>query len=285
MAADVFETYAVSLIGVILVGALTIAGNPAAIVYPFVLGGISVLGAICGVLFVNVANAKPASVLMGAVGASALVSAILFWPATHQLFPNGLTIAGVARSPTQLYFASLIGLVMTAVVVVITNYYTSMRYRPVQKIAHASETGHATNIIAGLAVGQHATALPVGFIGIAILLSFHFAGLYGIAIAVMSMLSMAGIIISLDAFGPITDNAGGIAVMSNLPKEVRAVTDELDAVGNTMKAVTKGYAIASAGLAALVLFGSYVEELQAHHVDSGKLAADQFFQFSLADRR
>src|ERR1700680_4605052 len=265
MAADVFETYALSVIGVILVGALTIAGNPAAIVYPFVLGGISVLGAICGVLFVNVANAKPASVLMGAVGASALVSAILFWPATHQLFPKGLTIAGVARSPTQLYFASLIGLVMTAVVVVITNYYTSMRYRPVQKIAHASETGHATNIIAGLAVGQHATALPVGFIGIAILLSFHFAGLYGIAVAVMSMLSMAGIIISLDSFGPMTDSAGGIAVMSNLPKEVRGVTDELDAVGNTMKAVTKGYAIASAGLAALVLFGSYVEELKAHN--------------------
>ncbi len=283
MAADVFETYAVSLIGAILVGALTLAAEPAAIIYPFVLGGISVLGAICGVLFVNLARGKPSAVLMGAVITSAIVSAILFWPATHQLFPNGVTIAGVARSPTQLYFASLIGLVMTAVVVVITNYYTSMRYGPVQKIAHASETGHATNIIAGLAVGQHATALPVGFIGIAILLSFHFAGLYGIAIAVMSMLSMAGIIISLDSFGPITDNAGGIAVMSKLPKEVRNVTDELDAVGNTMKAVTKGYAIASAGLAALVLFGSYVKELRAHLVDSGKLAADQFFQFSLED--
>src|ERR1043166_867234 len=252
MAADVFETYAVSLIGAILVGALTLATEPAAIVYPFVLGGISVLGAILGVLFVNVANGKPANLLMSAVGASAAVSAVLFWPATHFLFPNGLTIGGAVRSPTQLYCASVIGLIMTAVVVVITNYYTSMRYRPVQKIARASETGHATNIIAGLAVGQHATALPVGFIGIAILLSYHFAGLYGIAIAVMSMLSMAGIIISLDAFGPITDNAGGIAVMSQLPKEVRTVTDELDAVGNTMKAVTKGYAIASAGLAALV---------------------------------
>src|SRR5438270_3857503 len=174
MAADVFETYAVSLIGAILVGALTLAAEPAAIIYPFVLGGISVLGAICGVLFVNLAHGKPAAVLMGAVITSAIVSAILFWPATHQLFPNGLTVAGVARSPTQLYFASLIGLVMTAVVVVITNYYTSMRYGPVQKIAHASETGPATNIIARLAVGPHAPALPGGCIRIALPLRLHF---------------------------------------------------------------------------------------------------------------
>ena len=277
MAADVFETYAVSLIGAILVGALTMVTEPAAIIYPFILGGISVLGAICGILFVSIAPGKPASVLMGSVGASGLVSAILFWPATHMLFPKGVVIDGLQRSANQLYFASLIGLLMTGVVVLITNYYTSMSYRPVQKIARASETGHATNIIAGLAVGQHATALPVAFIGLAILLSFHFAGLYGIAVAVMSMLSMSGIIISLDAFGPITDNAGGIAVMSNLPKEVRSVTDELDAVGNTMKAVTKGYAIASAGLAALVLFGSYVEELKAH------LGTSYSFHFSLTE--
>src|SRR5437763_7840637 len=277
MAADVFETYAVSVSGAILVGALTVANAPAAIVYPFVLGGISVLGAVCGILFVNFSGGKPAGVLMSAVGMSALVSAILFWPATHRLFPNGVMIAGFLRSPNDLYFASLIGLLMTGIVVLITNYYTSTRYRPVQKIARASETGHATNIIAGLAVGQHATALPVGFIGIAILLSYNFAGLYGIAVAVMSMLSMAGIIISLDAFGPITDNAGGIAVMSNLGKEVRAATDELDAVGNTMKAVTKGYAIASAGLAALVLFGSYVEELKAH------IGQTFNFQFSLIE--
>ncbi|MEY2479949.1 MAG: K(+)-stimulated pyrophosphate-energized sodium pump [Verrucomicrobiota bacterium] len=280
MAADVFETYAVSLIGAILVAALTVAAEPAAIIFPFVLGGISVIGAIIGILFVNISGAKPANVLMGAVGMSALVSAVLYWPATHLLFPNGITTLGIGRSSTDLYFAALIGLLMTFVVVLITNYYTSVNFRPVRKIAHASETGHATNIIAGLAIGQHATALPVGFIGIAILLSYHFAGLYGIAIAVMSMLSMAGIIISLDAFGPITDNAGGIAVMSNLPKEVRHVTDELDAVGNTMKAVTKGYAIASAGLAALVLFGSYVEELKAHMVSTGKVFS---FQFSLTE--
>jgi K(+)-stimulated pyrophosphate-energized sodium pump len=280
MAADVFETYAVSLIGAILVGALTLATTPAAVIYPFVLGGISVLGAICGILYVNLMDGKPGSVLMGGVMASALVSAILFWPATHLLFPNGVVIADAFRSANDLYFASLVGLLMTGIVVVITNYYTSMGFSPVRKIAKASETGHATNIIAGLAIGQHATALPVGFIGLAILFSFHFAGLYGIAVAVMSMLSMAGIIISLDAFGPITDNAGGIAVMSNLPKEVRAVTDDLDAVGNTMKAVTKGYAIASAGLAALVLFGSYVEELRVHVTSKG---LPFHFQFSLTE--
>src|SRR5256886_155567 len=217
---------------------------------------------------------------MGGVVTSAIISAVLFGPATHYLFPTGIMVSGQMRSPTQLYWASVVGLIMTAVVVVITNYYTSMHYRPVQKIARASETGHATNIIAGLAVGQHATALPVGFIAIAILLSFHFGGLYGIAIAVMAMLSMAGIIISLDSFGPITDNAGGIAVMSNLPKEVRNVTDQLDAVGNTMKAVTKGYAMASAGLAALVVFGSYVEELNAHITSNGHPFD---FQFSLTD--
>ncbi|MEY2505258.1 MAG: K(+)-stimulated pyrophosphate-energized sodium pump [Verrucomicrobiota bacterium] len=280
MAADVFETYAVSLIGAILVGALTLGTYPAAIIFPFVLGGISVLGAIIGILFVNFSGGKPGSVLMGAVGASGLISAILYWPATHWLFPDPVTIGGIARSANDLYLASLVGLLMTGIVVLITNYYTSTSYAPVRKIAKASETGHATNIIAGLAIGQHATALPVGFIGIAILLSFHFAGLYGIAIAVMSMLSMAGIIISLDAFGPITDNAGGIAVMSNLPKEIRGITDELDAVGNTMKAVTKGYAIASAGLAALVLFGSYVEELKAHFGAAGRAYS---FQFSLTE--
>jgi K(+)-stimulated pyrophosphate-energized sodium pump len=280
MAADVFETYAVSLVGAILAGLLTLAGNPAAIIYPFVLGGISVLGAICGVVFVNVARGRPTAVLMGAVMTNAVVSAILFWPVTRNLFPGGVNINGTMHSPTELYFSALVGLIMTPVIVALTNYYTSSHFRPVKKIAYASETGHATNIIAGLAAGEHATALPVLCIGAAILVTFHFAGLYGIAIAVMSMLSMAGIIISLDSFGPITDNAGGVAVMADLPREIRAVTDELDAVGNTMKAVTKGYAIASAGLAALVLFGSYVQELHGHITSRGGVFS---FQFSLSE--
>jgi K(+)-stimulated pyrophosphate-energized sodium pump len=269
MAADVFETYAVSVIGAILVGFLTIPKSPEVVVFPFLLGGISVIGGVIGICWANFRKSNPTQVLVEAVGMNALVSAILYWPATKLLFPGPLQVGQSTYFPNQFYLAALIGLAMTGIIVVITNYYTSMSFGPVRKIALASETGHATNIIAGLAVGQQATALPVIFIGLAIILSYHCAGLYGISIAVMSMLSMGGIIISLDAFGPITDNAGGVAVMSNLPKSTRAVTDELDAVGNTMKAVTKGYAIASAGLAALVLFGSYVSELKSHFLAIG----------------
>lgn len=279
MAADVFETYAVSLIGAVLVGALTLKGFGSAVIYPFLIGGISILSSIVGVLYVNYTKQKPGTALMAGVGVSAVVSALLFWPVTALLFPAGSSPV----SSSGIYFAAIVGLVMTGVVVVITNYYTSTAYRPVRNIAKASETGHATNIIAGLALGQHATALPVICIAAAIWVSYSCAGLYGISIAVMSMLSMAGIIISLDAFGPITDNAGGIAVMSGLPKEVRAITDELDAVGNTMKAVTKGYAIASAGLAALVLFGSYVVELKAHLLATKGLESITGLDFSLND--
>jgi K(+)-stimulated pyrophosphate-energized sodium pump len=269
MAADVFETYAVSVIGAMLVGSLTIQNSPEAIVYPFLLGGISVIGAIFAIWWVSFRNTGPTQVLVEAVGVNALVSAILYWPATILLFPATIQVGQATYTSGQLYLATLIGLAMTGAIVAITNYYTSTAFKPVRRIALASETGHATNIIAGLAIGQQATALPVLCIGLAIILSYSCVGLYGIAIAVMSMLSMAGTIISLDAFGPITDNAGGVAVMSDLPKSTRAVTDELDAVGNTMKAVTKGYAIASAGLAALVLFGSYVSELRAHFSSIG----------------
>jgi K(+)-stimulated pyrophosphate-energized sodium pump len=278
MAADVFETYVVSVIGAMLVGFLTLPQTAEAVIYPFLLGGISVIGAILGILYVNFRHAPPTRVLIEAVCVSGLVSAILFWPATMLLFPRTFQSGDQIHTPQQLYLAALVGLAMTGIIVVITNYFTSMSFTPVRRIARASETGHATNIIAGLAIGQHATALPVICIALAIMLSYFAAGLYGIAVAVMSMLSMAGIIISLDAFGPITDNAGGVAVMSHLPRETRLVTDALDAVGNTMKAVTKGYAIASAGLAALVLFGSYVAELRVHLVGTGgrQLAPNEF---------
>ncbi len=270
MAADVFETYAVSLIGAVLVGALTTAAgaSAAAIVYPFVLGGAAIIASIIGVLYVNATNAKPSSALMGGVAVSSVLSAAAFWPITQQFFPAGLGMKdGTALTANGIFCASVVGLVMTGLACWITNYYTSTEHAPVRKIAKASETGHATNIIAGLAIGQQATAPMVLCIGSAIWASHSCAGLYGIAIAVMAMLSMSGIIISLDAFGPITDNAGGIAVMSELPAEVRKATDELDAVGNTMKAVTKGYAIASAGLAAVVLFGSYFVDLR-HHLEA-----------------
>jgi len=283
MAADVFETYAVSLIGAVLIGSLTATGGaaPAAIVYPFLIGGVSIVSAVLGILFVNLTRLPPTRALQGGVLTSAVLSAVVFWPLTNVLFPAGVEIAGKGLcTAANVFGASIIGLVMTYVVLLITNYYTSTDHRPVRQIAQASETGHATNIISGLALGLHATALPVAFIGIAILLSYHFAGLYGIAVAVMAMLSMSGIIIALDAFGPITDNAGGIAVMSGLDHRVRETTDDLDAIGNTMKAVTKGYAIASAGLAALVLFGSYVEELKvAYH----QLGATFDLAFDLQD--
>jgi K(+)-stimulated pyrophosphate-energized sodium pump len=311
MAADVFETYAVSLIGAVLVGALTTqnpvpvaTGMTAAIVFPFLLGGVAIIASIVGILFVNYSGLKPGNALLAGVGLSGLISAAGFWPITRAMFPDGLRVldifgngiyidkvlgeGSVVYTAGHVYAAAIVGLLMTAIAVLITNYYTSTDFSPVRKIAKASETGHATNIIAGLALGQFATALPVLFIGAAIWTSYSFAGLYGIAIAVMAMLSMAGIIISLDAFGPITDNAGGIAVMSGLPKEVRAITDELDAVGNTMKAVTKGYAIASAGLAAVVLFGSYFVDLKHYLEISGQLSAGEiatFLAFSLKDPR
>ncbi|HET6407694.1 MAG TPA: sodium-translocating pyrophosphatase [Chthoniobacteraceae bacterium] len=293
MAADVFETYAVSLIGAIMVGALTATtlGN-AAVIYPFVLGGIAIIASIIGILYVNYTKAAPTNALINGVVLSGLISAVGFYPVTRMFFSGGLTVTDVLSGgtatygPNGIYFAAVVGLLMTGAAVAITNYYTSTAYSPVRKIAKASETGHATNIIAGLAVGQHATALPVICIGASIWMSYSFAGLYGIAVAVMAMLAQAGIIISLDAFGPITDNAGGIATMSELPKEVRAITDELDAVGNTMKAVTKGYAIASAGLAAIVLFGSYYVDLKHHlehvrHIVEPQLST--MLDFSLKD--
>ncbi|WP_395718996.1 sodium-translocating pyrophosphatase [Prosthecobacter sp.] len=262
MAADVFETYAVSLIGGVLVGHLTL-GTDAAVIYPFVLCGLSIIASLIGIGWVNFVKQKPTNALVCGVAVSGVIAAALFWWATNSIFGASVKIGGVDIASSSLFYCAAVGLLMTLLVVWITNYYTSTHHKPVRLIAKASETGHATNIIAGISIGHHATLLPVLAIAASIWGCYDLAGLYGIAIAVVSMLSLSGIIISLDAFGPITDNAGGIAVMSGLPEEVRQITDELDAVGNTMKAVTKGYAIASAGLAAMVLFGSYVEDLQA----------------------
>jgi K(+)-stimulated pyrophosphate-energized sodium pump len=265
MAADVFETYAVSLIGAVLIGYLTsLNHNAAALMYPFLICGLSIIGSVLGIWYVNICKTDATKALIGGVAVSGVISAALIYPATNALFPQAVEFAGKMVSASALFGCVVIGIVLTFATVWITNYYTATNHKPVRRIADASETGHATNIIAGISVGHHSTTLPVLLIAASILGCYQIAGLYGIAVAVVSMLSLSGIIISLDAFGPITDNAGGIAVMSGLPEEVRKITDELDAVGNTMKAVTKGYAIASAGLAAMVLFGSYVEELKAH---------------------
>jgi K(+)-stimulated pyrophosphate-energized sodium pump len=283
MAADVFETYAVSLIGALLLGTLSTDTNDTmrevALALPFLLGGVAIIGSILGVLWVNFRKGGASQLLMEGVLVASLFSAVVYWPICQSIIPeSGLEMSSGTYSGTDLFWCSLVGIVMTFAIVLITNYYTATKYPPVNKIAKASQTGHATNIIAGLGVGNMATALPVALICAAIWISNSLAGLYGISIAVMAMLALAGIIVSLDAFGPITDNAGGIAVMADLPSLVRERTDALDAVGNTMKAVTKGYAIASAGVAALVLFGSYFLELQVH------LGVDDV-AFSLKDPR
>jgi K(+)-stimulated pyrophosphate-energized sodium pump len=256
MAADLFETYAVSAIAAMLLGVLLLPNFSNAILYPLVLGGVAIITSILGTFFVRLGkNNKIMGALYKGLIASAVLAAIAFYPITSWIMSgNG------EYSVVKLYFVSLVGILITAGMMAITEYYTSKGYRPVKEIAQASTTGHGTNIITGLAMSMEATAMPVILIVAGILVSFWLAGIYGVAIAVMTMLSMTGIIVAIDAFGPITDNAGGIAEMAGLPEDVRNVTDPLDAVGNTTKAVTKSYAIASAGLAAIVLFASYIHE-------------------------
>jgi len=272
MAADLFETYVITAVAAMILGKLTFPGNTSVLFYPMLIGAISIVASIVGTWFVKLIGKSVMMALYQGLTVAILISIVGFYLLTTSLFPNGLG----AYPALNLFYASIIGLLVTIGMVGSTEYFTSKKFSPVRTIANASSTGHGTNVIAGLAVSMKSTMAPILLICAAIFFAFQFAGLYGVAVSAMSMLSLAGIIVAIDAFGPITDNAGGIAEMAGLDQKVRDVTDPLDAVGNTTKAVTKAYAIGSAGLAALVLFTSYIQEFSARGLN---------FTFSLSDPR
>ncbi|EKD47395.1 MAG: hypothetical protein ACD_66C00082G0001, partial [uncultured bacterium] len=257
MAADLYETYTVSTMAAMLIGLLTFGNIENIITFPLAVGAVAIVASIIGVYFIRLGTKQGImTALYKGLIVTGILSAVAFYPLTQWLLGG---IEGI--NAVNIFWSLIVGLVVTALMVVITEYYTSTAYKPVRNVAMASQTGHGTNIISGLALSMRSTALPVLIIVAGLLVSYYLAGIYGAAMAVMSMLSLAGMIVTLDAYGPVTDNAGGIAEMAGLAADVRETTDKLDAVGNTTKAVTKGYAIASAGLAATVLFASYTEEL------------------------
>jgi K(+)-stimulated pyrophosphate-energized sodium pump len=284
MAADLFETYAVTVVATMVLAAIYFAGQDIVenlMIYPLAIGGMCIFTSILGTFFVRLgANGSIMGALYKGFIATGVLSLIALYPLTDYIvgLDTSLQIGDSSFTGLDLFYCGAIGLVITALIIVITEYYTSTEYRPVRSIAKASVTGHGTNVIQGLAVSLEATALPALLIIIGIIVAYGFAGLFGIAIAVSSMLALAGFVVALDAFGPVTDNAGGIAEMSELPEEVRNTTDALDAVGNTTKAVTKGYAIGSAGLGALVLFAAYTEDLK-HFISKANEAGASSFQY------
>ncbi len=265
MAADLFETYAVTVVATMVLASIYFAGDAAMMSYPLMIGGVCILTSVIGTFFVRLGASNN---IMGALykgfGVTTILSAIAIWPITSMTLgmDTTYTIGDTSFTGMSLFYCGLVGLVVTALLIWVTEYYTSTEYRPVRSIAKASETGHGTNVIQGLAVSMEATAIPAIIICAGIIVAYNFAALFGIAIAVTTMLALAGMVVALDAYGPVTDNAGGIAEMAEMDEEVRKTTDALDAVGNTTKAVTKGYAIGSAGLGALVLFAAYTEDLK-----------------------